>query len=53
MAKVGAVNLDAQDRHLLAVTAVLVAAVAVGLPLAGGIIGLAVRCFVWAAGVGP
>ena len=45
-------HLDAPDRHILQVAAVLVAVVALGLPLAGIVLGLAVRCFMLVSGVG-
>lgn len=45
-------NLDAADRHLLAVAAVLVAAVALLVPFAAVLLGLAWRLMLWAAGAG-
>ena len=45
-------HLDAADRHLLAVAAVLVAAVAVGGPLLALVLGVMVRVFLLVSGVG-
>lgn len=46
------VRLDAADRHLLAVAAVWAVVVVGGVLLGAGVLGLAVRLFLWALGAG-
>jgi len=46
------VKLDQADRHLLAVAAVWAVVVVVGLPLTALVLGVAVRVFVVASGMG-